>query len=148
MFCNNTKSPANKMINFCQWVSLNPPGKTRVKAYTITAREPSIYDPWHQKQCHFSLHLHLKRPIQKCLWISKQDYATFKVFINASPLESRIRTHTFRVFPPANVCLVLYLHGQTTKGLDEHLKCKTKIELFYFWAFFLTALTSEAYLIV
>ena len=33
----------NKTINFGQWVSLIPSGKTTVKTYTITAREPSIY---------------------------------------------------------------------------------------------------------
>ena len=43
MFCNNTKSLANKTINFVNESHLLIWGKTTVKTYTTTAREPSIY---------------------------------------------------------------------------------------------------------
>ena len=42
MFCNNTKSLANKTTKLRQWVSLTYLGKTTVRTYTITARGPSI----------------------------------------------------------------------------------------------------------
>ena len=49
MFCNNTKSLANKMINFANESHLLIWGKTTVKTHTTTAWEPSIHTYIHFK---------------------------------------------------------------------------------------------------